>query len=175
MKIPNLSITSLKGHRLILIPYTLAVCKSILDANYTFFNDMQLQKGNGWPDEDVLETLPRIINNLNKVPSPTGFESWMIIKLETGEIIGDVGFKGFNTTDKSADLGYGIIEAERQKGFAKEACELLLSWAFTNNFLEKITASCLATNIASIKTLQKLDFIKTESKKGMQYWTYYKK
>jgi hypothetical protein len=28
---------------------------------------MELSKGKSWPDMDVLETLPRIINNLTKV------------------------------------------------------------------------------------------------------------
>ena len=50
--------------------------------------------------------------------SPTGFESWMIIKKDTLEIIGDLGFKGFNHQKGSIDLGYGIIKEERQKGYA---------------------------------------------------------
>jgi ribosomal-protein-alanine N-acetyltransferase len=89
---------------------------------------MELSKGKSWPDMDVLETLPRIINNLTKVGYPTGFESWMIIKKDTKEIIGDLGFKGFNDKDENVDIGYGIIKEERRKGFAEEAVREIIKW-----------------------------------------------
>ena len=79
---------------------------------------MGLKKGKSWPDSDVIETLPKIIKNLFKVESPTGFESWMVIKKDSLEIIGDVGFKGFNYKEENIDLGYGIIKEERRKGYA---------------------------------------------------------
>lgn len=53
---------------------------------------MGFKKGKSWPDKDVTETLPKIINNLALVEAPAGFESWMIIKKDTFEIIGDAGF-----------------------------------------------------------------------------------
>lgn len=89
---------------------------------------------------------------------PTGFESWMIIKKDTMEIIGDAGFKGFNFITGSADIGYGIVEAERRKGYAEEAVITLINWAFENESLQHITASCLKDNIGSYKLLEKLNF-----------------
>lgn len=91
-----------------------------------------IKKGKSWPDSDVLETLPRIINNLTKVSSPTGYESWMIIKKDTLEIIGDLGFKGFNNREENIDIEYGIIKEERRKGFAEEAVREIIKWAFLN-------------------------------------------
>lgn len=96
MKPNKLEIDKLSTPRLILIPYTIEICQSILRSDYTHLEALSLKKGISWPDHEVLDTLPRIINNLNKVASPTGFESWMIIKKDTLEIIGDLGFKGFN-------------------------------------------------------------------------------
>lgn len=65
---------------------------------------MEFKKGKSWPDDDIMETLPIIIYNLSRVESPTGFESWMIIKNDTLEIIGDAGFKGFNHMIKMLTL-----------------------------------------------------------------------
>lgn len=96
MKPNQLEIDKLSTERLILIPYTIQICRSILKSDYTDLEALNLKKGISWPDHDVLDTLSRIINNLNKMDSPTGFESWMIIKKDTLEIIGDLGFKGFN-------------------------------------------------------------------------------
>ena len=83
----------LNSERLILIPYTIQICEDVLNDNYTSIEKLNLKRGINWPDADVLDTLPRILMNLSKVNSPTGFESWMIIKKQTKEIIGDIGFK----------------------------------------------------------------------------------
>ncbi|WP_313265295.1 hypothetical protein [Sphingobacterium sp.] len=113
MKVKKLEIDKLITERLILMPYTKDLCINILNGDYRDLEVLNLKKGKSWPDADVLDTLPRIINNLNKVEHPTGYESWMIIKKETLEIIGDLGFKGFNNKEKNIDLGYGIIKEER--------------------------------------------------------------
>lgn len=54
----------------------------------------------------------------------------MIIKKDTLEIICDAGFKGFNSIENNADIGYGIIKEERRNGYAEEAVIELISWAF---------------------------------------------
>lgn len=130
MKIQPSKIDRLITERLILIPFTTLICKNILNDDFSDLHKIGLKKGVSWPDNDVLETLPRIINNLSKVESPTGFESWMIVKRDTFEIIGDLGFKGFNYEHGNADVGYGIIKEERRKGYAEEAVTELLKWAF---------------------------------------------
>ena len=132
---------------------------------------MGLRKGKSWPDNDVIETLPKIINNLSQVESPTGFESWMIIRNDTFEIIGDAGFKGFNYIDKNADIGYGIIKEERRKGYAEEAVKELIKWAFSKEIVKEITAGCLLDNVSSINLLKKLNFIETTKDKEMVYWS----
>jgi ribosomal-protein-alanine N-acetyltransferase len=81
---------------------------------------MELSKGKSWPDMDVLETLPRIINNLTKVGYPTGFESWMIIKKDTKEIIGDLGFKGFNDKDENVDIDMASSRKKDEKVLQKK-------------------------------------------------------
>lgn len=132
---------------------------------------MNLKKGKSWPDEDVIETLPKIIDNLSKIGEPTGFESWMIIKSDTLEIIGDAGFKGFNEKEQNADIGYGIIKEERRKGYAKEAVKALINWAFSQEILAEITAKCLIQNDNSINLLKKLNFIETEKDNEIIYWS----
>jgi ribosomal-protein-alanine N-acetyltransferase len=81
---------------------------------------MELSKGKSWPDMDVLETLPRIINNLTKV-GIQGFESWMIIKKkDTKEIIGDLGFKGFNDKDENIDIDMASSRKKDEKVLQKK-------------------------------------------------------
>ena len=170
MKVEKLEIDKLITERLILIPYTKKLCINILKGDYRDLEVLNLTKGKSWPDEDVLDTLPRIINNLNKVEYPTGYESWMIIKKETSEIIGDLGFKGFNSEEENIDLGYGIIKEERRKGYAEEAVSEIIKWAFSNKIVKEITANCLTENVSSINLLNKFNFIKLKTEDDMIYW-----
>lgn len=170
MKIQKLDIDKLTTERLILKPFTIQICSNLLNNDYSDLEILNLKKGKSWPDNDVIETLPKIINNLTKVDSPTGYESWMIIKKDSLEIIGDVGFKGFNIEQENIDLGYGIIVEERQKGYAFEAVDKIIKWAFSNDIIKEMTANCLAENTKSINLLKKFNFIQTKMENEMIYW-----
>ena len=170
MKTQTLEIDKLTTERLILIPYTIQICKNLINDDFSDLIKMGLKKGISWPDNDIIETLPKIINNLSQVESPTGFESWMIIKNDTSEIIGDIGFKGFNYAEKNIDMGYGIIKEERRKGYAEEAAIELIKWAFSKEIVNEITARCLIENMSSINLLKKLNFIETKIDHEIVYW-----
>ncbi len=170
MKVKSLEIDKLVTDRLILLPFTIQMCRNLLNDDYSDLEILNLKKGRGWPDNDVIETLPKIINNLSKVETPTGYESWMIIKKETLEIIGDVGFKGFNNNEGNIDIGYGIIKEERRKGYAEEAVKEIIKWAFSNEMVKEITANCLKENRNSINLLTKFNFIELRTENGMKYW-----
>jgi ribosomal-protein-alanine N-acetyltransferase len=94
----------------------------------------------------------------------------MIIKKDTFEIIGDLGFKGFNYEENNIDIGYGIIKEERRKGYAEEATSELIKWALSKEKVKEITARCLIDNTSSIRLLQKLNFIETKKDNEMIYW-----
>ncbi len=170
LKIQTLPIDKLITERLILIPFTMQICKNLMNDDFSDLSKMGFKKGKSWPDNDVIETLPKIINNLSEVEAPTGFESWMIIKKDTLEIIGDAGFKGFNHQAQNVDIGYGIIKEERRNGYAEEAASALINWAFSTEMVKEITANCLHDNISSIHLLQKLNFIKIKEDGEMVYW-----
>lgn len=170
MKIKKIEIEQLITEKLILKPFTISFCQNILNNDFSDLEKWSYQKGKSWPDSDVLETLPRIINNLTKVGSPTGYESWMIIKKDTLEIIGDLGFKGFNNKEENIDLGYGIIKEERRKGFAEEAVREIIKWAFSNKIIKEITANCLTENSGSINLLTKFNFTQIRIENDMIYW-----
>ncbi len=171
MSLGSLQVLKLSTERLLLIPFTTKLCENILANNYSDLDKLNLVRGTDWPDRVVMDTLPRIMNNLAKVDYPTGFESWMIIKQSTREVIGDIGFKGLNFVEKSCDIGYGLVAAERKKGYALEAAVGLINWAFSNELLEEITASCFITNTNSIKLLKKLNFKELSRDSTFIHWS----
>lgn len=171
MKFKKMAIDKLITKRLILIPYTISLCENILNNDYKDLEVLNLKKGKSWPDADVLDTLPRIINNLSKVEFPTGYESWIIIKKDTSEIIGDLGFKGFNHQEENIDLGYGIIKEERRKGYAEEAVSEIINWAFSNTIIKEMTAHCATENSSSIHLLNKFNFRQLKIDNDMISWS----
>jgi len=170
MKVKPLEIEKIVTERLLLKPFTIQACRNLLNNDFSDLERWNFKRGKSWPDVDVLETLPKIINNLTKVDAPTGYESWMIIKKDTLEIIGDLGFKGFNNEEKNIDLGYGIIKEERRKGYAVEAVSEIIKWAFSNEIVKEITANCLIENTNSINLLHKFNFAHIRTENDMIYW-----
>ena len=156
--------------RLKLLPFTIQICEEVLSCSTSSLVDLGITPGYGWPDLDSLDTIPRILNNLNKVKSPSGFESWMVLNKSTNTLIGDIGFKGLPNEHGEIDLGYGIINSETQKGYAKEAALGLIRWAFKQPGINTITASCSKENLASQRILTFLNFEKSGEDQEMIYW-----
>ncbi len=156
--------------RLKLLPFTIQICEEALSSSTSRLTDLGIMPTRDWPDLETLDTLPRIINNLNKVQSPTGFESWMVIHKNTNILMGDIGFKGAPNEYGEVDLGYGIVQTETKKGYAKEAALGLIEWAFKQAGVKAITANCSEDNFASQKILTFLNFNVVKEYQGMIYW-----
>lgn len=163
-------ILEIKTNRLKLLPFTKEICEDVLLSSTSVLINSGINPAYGWPDLETLDTLPRIINNLSKVKSPSGFESWMVLHKNDNSLIGDIGFKGLPNENGEIDLGYGIIASERGKGYAKEAAIGLIEWAFDQSEIQAITANCLRESIFSQKILIALNFISLKDDDHMRYW-----
>lgn len=160
----------LQSKRLILEPFTLEIAQAVEEGYYDKVIKAGYNFGMGWPDEETLETIPKIIKNIQFAGEPSGFESWMIIRKDNNCIIGDIGFKGMPGEEGVIDIGYGIIEAERKKGFAVEAARVLLDWAIEQPAVKQITAKCYTHNFASKKILSRVGFVEIKRTDGIIYW-----
>ena len=81
-----------------------------------------------------------------------------IIELSDGTHIGDLCFKGLDSNGV-AEIGYGILEEYQGQGYATEAVEAALRWAFQNPNVTAIEAETDADNAASKRVLEKCGFI----------------
>ena len=109
-----------------------------------------------WPDQEAIDTFPKIIHNLAKVTEPTGFESYMVVHRNSMSVIGDAGFKGLPNADGEVDIGYAIITQAQKNGYGLEVAEGLTDWAFKQPSVKAITARCLLDNKPSARVLEKL-------------------
>ena len=116
---------------------------------------------------------PQIANHVKELindPTLYGWGSWLVLQKSDRLIIGDAGFKGKPDFKQQVEVGYGFLESYWGKGYATEAVEGLVGWAFNTKTVKKVTAETDLNNIGSIRVLEKLGMKKTKTTADMIYW-----
>lgn len=109
------------------------------------------------------------LEGLKKDPSQYGWGVWFVIEKITNRIIGDMGFKG-KPQAETVEIGYRIIPEAQNRGYATEAANELIKWAFSFAEVTKILAECEADNHASIRVLEKLQMQRTGQEGKLLKW-----
>ena len=93
---------------------------------------------------------------------------WLIVRKD-GVCIGNLSFKGV-PEEGVVELGYGISEEYRGYGYATEAVETILAWAFDQPGVTSVAAETEAGNAASRRVLEKCGFLPAgEGKEGPRF------
>jgi RimJ/RimL family protein N-acetyltransferase len=118
----------------------------------------------GWPpplnDEDALRWFhDRLAIN----PIERGWLMWHIILKDNGSgqrlAIGSIGFKGLPDENGITETGYSIMEDFHRRGFASEALEGLLKWAFAHKNVKMVIAGTYPDHEASKGVMLKNKFV----------------
>ncbi|MEM5646080.1 GNAT family N-acetyltransferase [Bacillus cereus] len=104
----------------------------------------------------------------NKDVLPWG--AWYVIRKEDEIVLGDIGFKGKPNEEHTVEVGYGFIEKYWNKGYATEAVQELIDWAFQTGEVETIIAETLLDNYGSIRVLEKLHMKRVDATETMMNW-----
>lgn len=127
-----------------------------------------------WLDHDGRALLSYYAHQINHDPTLLGWGLWLIQLAETRVVIGSAGFKGQPDKTGMVEIGYGISESYRRRGYTFEAARALVDWAFARADVRRVTAEALYYNVGSLRILEKLgmkrtgrmgDYIKWEVKK----------
>ena len=166
-----MKLDNIKTDRLLLMPVTLEITRLLLNGKIDEIEKLGVKIGGKWPGTDIFHILPIINKELERYKCSTGFEIWMIIKKESMVVIGDIGFHGQPDDSGEVEIGYGLIEEERRKGYTFEALKAMINWAAKQKNVKSVIADCLIENIASSCILSKMKF--EEIKRGSKM-IYYK-
>jgi ribosomal-protein-alanine N-acetyltransferase len=156
------------GH-LTLLPFSLQMKKIVLNDKAKLAQIIDVGVPEHWPGPDLAEALPFFINEMEKNPSGPIWDGIIIHKADQ-IIIGDMGFIGGPDATGTVEIGYSIIPEYRNHGYATEMAQTLIRWAFQQQGIKVIIASCLADNIGSIKVLQKVGMSRLQPKGNMLKW-----
>lgn len=85
------------------------------------------------------------------------YTAWGFYLKETGELAGDACFKG---PGDAPEIGYGMDEGYRGRGYATEGVAALVDWAFAQG-VSAVEAETAPDNAISAHLLMKLGFCPT--------------
>ena len=87
------------------------------------------------------------------------FKKFLIVKKETGKVIGHCDFHTWYILHDRAEIGYGLNDdADKNKGFMKEALAAVLKYGFQKMKLNRIEAFTSPKNVPSLSLLKGFNF-----------------
>jgi len=92
-----------------------------------------------------------------------------------GQVIGDIGLKGKPDIRQAVEIDYGLLPAYLNQGFATEAVQALIEWAFKQTEVTGVFAKTESTNQASIRVLEKAGLIQVGKDDRYIMWEHTKR
>lgn len=110
---------------------------------------------------------------LQQVAREPAYQPWSLRAIALRDARQMVGHIGFHTTPAPAYLqpfapgaveyGYTIFPPFRRRGYAREACRALMSWAHARQGVNAFVLSIAPDNVPSRRLAQQLGFVKIDS------------
>ena len=122
-----------------------------------------------WPQADLLDLLP---SQAAATRAEECFGVWVIIERKSNTVVGDIGFTGPPAENGSIEIGYSVIPDRRGRGYATEAARALVDWALTHPGVRSIVAGCDNDNLPSIRTLERIGFVRSGESQGQLRWRF---
>jgi ribosomal-protein-alanine N-acetyltransferase len=100
--------------------------------------------------------LPQVRDRLRQDPLQLGWWTWLVVRKDTGDAVGSVGFGGGPDPEGAVMLGYATYPNVEGRGFATEAAEALVHWALSYPTVDRVCASMPPDNHPAIRVAQKV-------------------
>jgi RimJ/RimL family protein N-acetyltransferase len=150
----------LLGERVRLQPITPPLARAILAGR----PDPQLSWEEGFPMSPILG-IARVIAAASASLGP--FLAYAVVRRSDELAIGDAGFHGPPNATGEVEIGYALVPAARGAGFAQEAMQLLIAWAWGQPGVALVTARVDPGNAPSVRLLRRLGFVFDRNAKSM--------
>ena len=143
--------------RLDLIPATPAMLNAELEGNDAFARAIGVTVPDNWPpvlyDHGAIEWT---LGMLREVPEMADWAMYYIV--ERGDepaVTGTVGYKGPPGAEATVEIGYGLLEQYRGRGYATESARALIDRAFADPRVQRVTAQTYPHLTASINVMER--------------------
>jgi len=110
---------------------------------------------------DRAEVSPDWIARIRNAPAPSPWtHGFAMVERMTGADVGSCAFKGPPDAEGIVEIAYGVSEAYRGRGYAKESAAALVGYAFTEGSASVVRAHTKPDNEASARVLVAAGFEK---------------
>lgn len=146
--------------RLRLLPYSPAHLLALIEGVRQFEEQMGLPAAEGLRDFIVSDDVsPVYLANLRAAAAADPWvHGFAVVHRESRSVIGSAGFKGPPEADGVVEIAYGIVPAHQGRGYATEAAEALVAFAFGSGRVRLVRAHTLTKPNASTHVLAKCKF-----------------
>ncbi len=148
--------------RLALIPATEQTLRAELEGRAAFARVLGIDVSEEWPPELYDDNATRwVLRSLEENPAFADWGMFYVAQARddgTREVIGTAGFKGPPDDAGVVEIGYAVLPAQRRRGFAREAVDGLLAWAFVDARVTRVIAHTLTELVPSIGVLRSAGF-----------------
>ena len=110
-------------------------------------------------DPEMRKAYGEMLNLMRAEPGNEEYTCDWKIHLPDGRVIGGAGFKGTPSADGDVEIGYGIDEQYRCRGYATEAVQAMTAWALAQPGVRRVLAQTEPGNAISQRVLQKCGFV----------------
>ena len=145
--------------RLSLIPVDLPFAEAVEQGTDALAQHLGAPVADGFPESPGMYRY--VAEMLREDPALARWLAWSMRDRASGTVIGDLGFHGPPTTDRTVEIGYSVAPAWRNRGIATEALAAFLAWAKAIPELTAIRAEAESTNAPSLAILRGLGFVQT--------------
>ena len=121
-----------------------------------------------YPFADELDVLPGFVAAFVEHGDPAPFGMYAIARRNDGIFVGGIGF--FGPPDAGvAELGFGLVESARGRGYAAEALAAAIGIALANG-ATRVVADALLDNAASHTTMVRAGMVETGRDDRLAYF-----
>lgn len=156
----------LKSNRLILRPIKKGDESDLME----IYSDEKSSLLDDWKPWNSIEQASVLINNSAKNYKNKECLHFGIIEKDTNKLIGCCGLFEFDDWNRKCMIFYQINRAHWNKGFATEAIEPIVKFAFEKIKINRVEAYITPGNIASELVLKKNGFIKEGLMREMEFY-----
>lgn len=138
----------INAERLRLVPLDLDLARAQMEDLDHFFCMLGAERPPDWPPPLTgEETSAYTLERLTLAPDQKGWWQWVFLKPgESGApatVVGVIGFSGPPDIDGEVEIGYSVRDSLQRRGYAPEAVEALVGWAFRYREVVRVIAHTL--------------------------------
>jgi len=151
---------TLNSRRMTLVAASSELVLADLAGHESLAAALDAQVAENWPP-DLYEREPMkyALRQLTD-PAEQGWSFWYLINETEArrDVLGICGFKGRPDASGSVEIGYSVLPQYQNQGFATEAVDRLVTWAFSHQSVIEVCAETLPHLQQSIRVMKKNGF-----------------